>query len=91
MAYSIPASLKEKTLHMHCSPSQMSTLLSASPPLTTEAQLETGLRDHSQQHSNPGHSLMDSTNGGRSEGARAGCSMEGGLRVQGPVVQWREV
>ena len=29
-------------------------------------------------------------NGGRSEGARAGCSMEGGLRVQGLVVQWRE-
>ena len=30
-------------------------------------------------------------NGGRSEGARAGCSMEGGLRVQGLVVQRREV
>ena len=30
-------------------------------------------------------------NGGRSEGARAGCSMDGGLRVQGLVVQWREV
>ena len=29
-------------------------------------------------------------NGGRSEGARVGCSMEGGLRVQGLVVQWRE-
>ena len=30
-------------------------------------------------------------NGGRSEGARVGCSMEGGLRVQGLVVQRREV
>ena len=25
------------------------------------------------------------------ESARVGCSMEGGLRVQGLVVQWREV
>ena len=82
MAYSIPASLKEKTLHIHSSPSQMSRLLSASPPLTTEAQLDTRLRDHSQQHSNPGHSPMDSTNE---------CPTEGGLRVQGLVVQWREV
>ena len=30
-------------------------------------------------------------NGERSEGARAGCSMESGLRVQGLVVQRREV
>ena len=28
---------------------------------------------------------------GGHEGARAGCPTEGGLRVQGLVVQWREV
>ena len=73
--------------------SQMSRLLSASPPLTTGAQLDTGLRDHSQQHSNPGHSPNQPMSVQRREakGARAGCPTEGGLRVQGLVVQWREV
>ena len=83
----------------HGSPSQRGGLLSAAtaPPLTTGAELETGLKGPLTAISKPwllSHGVIQSLEGGlggRSEGSRAGCSMEGGLRVQGLVVQRREV
>ena len=83
----------------HGSPSQRGGLLSATtaPPLTTGAQLETSLKEPLTATSKPWlltHEVIQSLEGGlggKSEGANTVFSMEGGLRVQGLVVQRREV